>query len=174
MQRVTPSSQFEEVVLARVGGKSFLKLYNPPTAVQMTNAGDRLEPVVSQRGELTLHIRNIGLNQAYFEINGTSRDNPAEDVDAYAQIGDPITVVPGGFVVVTIPNGPENLLSLIGSIVSPEFIPTTLRISGSSWDPWQVWKQDDQQDRAVVSLDHFIADEAPDVFYAGVWPSNAS
>jgi len=173
MQR-NPSAQFEEIVFAREGGKSFLKLYCPPTAVQMTNAVDRGATVVSQRGELTLHIRNTGLNQAYFAVFGAVRSHPAEDASAYAQIGDPITVVPGGRVSVTIPDGPENLLSLVGSVVSPEFIPTTLRISGLAWAPWTVWKQDDQQDRAVVSLDHFLSDEEPDPFYAGVWPSNAS
>lgn len=173
MQR-NPSAQFDEIVFARKGDKSFLKLYCPPTAVQMTNAVERSNTVVSQRGELTLHIRNTGANQAYFKILGAVRGHPAEDTEAYAQIGDPITIVPGGRLALTIPDGPENLLSLVGTVTSPAFIPTSLKISGLAWAPWTVWKQDDQQDRSAPSLDHFLSDEEPDVFYAGVWPSNAS
>lgn len=176
MQRITPSSQFEEIVFVRHNGESFLKLYNPPTAVQMTNAGDRETVVVSQRGELNLHIRNIGRDAAAFKIMGATRDTPAETGDAYAELNDldMIVVVPGGIIQVLIPDGPENLLSLVSLVPSPTPNPTTLRILGSAYAPWTVWKQDDQQDRAVASLDHFLQDEDPDVFYAGVWPSETS
>lgn len=156
MNRESAHPVFDERVLARKSGVSFLKLWLLPNATLHTNAPDRQDPPPTFRlyDRLSLHVRNVGSQEVTFKVAGAKR-NTAQADDSYQDLLTNLTLAPGGLRLIDIDCLDYTVLSLIstGSGVS------TLRIGGSSAAPWLVWKTDDQQDRDINYIDPYLRDE---------------